>query len=209
MSRLSKDSAQSDTENNMYRLLTPFVLAATLVHAPTYTQAIEKVEASTVFIESVQPEGVGTCTGFVVQVHLVLTANHCVADVMSVDGVVAKAVRVDAVNDLALLYSTTTKAPLAFRVAPVARFEMLTAIGHGYGWKALIVLSVRVIMVNGDLESDDNAPLGIIVQPGYIGGMSGGPVVDVNGLVVGIVQRGSAQIGYGVSASVILAFLGA
>lgn len=195
----------------MHRLLTPFVLLASLFHtqAPSYTQTIERVEASTVYIEAQEEAGVGKCTGFVVEIHLVLTANHCVADVMSVDGIVAKAVRVDESDDLALLYSSTSKTPLAFRVAPVARFEFLTAIGHGYGWKSLTSLAVRVIIVNGSLESDDNAPNGIIVQPGYIGGMSGGPVVDVNGLVVGIVQRGSAQIGYGVPASVILAFLGA
>lgn len=196
----------------MHRLLTPFVLVASLFHStavPSYTQTIEKVEASTVFITAQEEEGVGRCTGFVVQTHLVLTANHCVAETMSVDEIVAHAVKVDKINDLALIYASTSKAPLAFRVAPVARFEMLTAIGHGYGWKALTTLAVRVILVNGSLESDDNAPDGIIVQPGYIGGMSGGPVVDVNGLVVGIVQRGSAQIGYGVNAATILAFLGA
>ena len=192
----------------MYRLLTPFILALSLFHHPSLLQSIQKTEASTVYIEAVEQEGVGRCTGFVVQAHLVMTANHCVADVMSVDGIAVHPVKVDAVNDLALLYSSTDKAPLHFRDSPVVRFEMVFSIGHAYGWKMLTVLDNRVIMVDGTLETD-GVPNGIIVSPGYIGGMSGGPVVDSHGLVVGIVQRGSAQVGYGVSVAVIRAFLGA
>jgi S1-C subfamily serine protease len=191
----------------MFRILTPFILAAAIVHVPaTYTQTIEKVEASTVFITAQEEEGVGRCTGFVVQTHLVLTANHCVGEKMTVDGAPVKVVKADAVNDLALLYSDTKKLPLGIRILPVARFEMLTAIGHAYGWADLLALAERVLLISGSVS--DDTPRGIIVQPGYIGGMSGGPVVDADGLVVGIVQRGSDAIGYGVDASVILAFVG-
>ena len=42
---------------------------------------------------------------------------------------------------------------------------------------------------------------------GFIGGMSGGPVFDINGDVVGVVQRGTEQIGYGVNTATLLEFL--
>ena len=177
-------------------------------HATDYTRMVDRVQSSIVRIEIHSSEGSGRCSGFVVQSHIVLTANHCTDGDLVVDGVPASLIKRDGENDLAILYVSTGKPSLSFRLTPVVRFEILTSIGYGYGLHTLTPLQNRVIMVNGDLESD-GIPKGIIVAPGYIGGMSGGPVVDASGLVVGIIQRGSAQIGYGVPVSVILSFLGA
>ncbi|HVI42769.1 MAG TPA: hypothetical protein VM577_19350, partial [Anaerovoracaceae bacterium] len=77
--------------------------------------------------------------------------------------------------------------------------------GYGFGWNKLSVLKERVYIQN--YHVDDDAAVGMIVQGGYIGGMSGGPVVDQAGHVVGVVQRGNQQIGYSVGTTIIKAFL--
>jgi hypothetical protein len=48
---------------------------------------------------------------------------------------------------------------------------------------------------------------GVVVQGGYLPGMSGGPLIDADGLVVGIVQTSAHNVGYGVGARVIQAFI--
>jgi S1-C subfamily serine protease len=48
---------------------------------------------------------------------------------------------------------------------------------------------------------------GIVVQGGYIPGMSGGPVIDKDGQVVGIIQQSDQNIGYGVGVDRISEFL--
>ena len=88
---------------------------------------------------------------------------------------------------------------------PVVKFEDLTAIGYAFGWDQALVLDVKVLLVS-KAPVDNDTP-GIIVRPGYIGGMSGGPVVDMNGQMVGIVQQANSGVGYGVPILIIRAFL--
>jgi len=181
---------------------------------------VEKVEKSMVRITGEMTretmfgtqQGTYTCTGEVIAPDKVLTAAHCVHDNMKSDMDKVLVLGVDKTLDLALLLTDTHQKPsMKFRQAPVVRFEVLTAIGYAYGHTELSVLLERVFFVHsypwGPDEDGIQTPAGIIVQGGYIGGMSGGPVVDAKGLQVSIVQRGREFVGYGVDVATIQSFL--
>lgn len=146
------------------------------------------------------------CSGFVWRNGLVLTAGHCVKGLIKADGLNAEILRVDHVMDLALLRVPTAQKPsLPVAERQVDRFEDLTGIGYAWGLTRPSVLAERLFLVH--VAPDEGMVPGLLVQGGYIGGMSGGPVVDARGEVVGLVQRSNGSIGYGVGALTIRAFL--
>ena len=192
----------------MRSILIPFVAFLSLfaTHPTPYQRMVEKVEKSVTFIKGTTFEGGEThhytCTGFQVTKDLVMTADHCIGDIMTVDGIAAHPAKEDEDADLALVVAKTGRPPLGFSSHEPQRFEHLTAIGHAFGERQNTVLSEVAFIISGGST---------LVQGGYIGGMSGGPVVNDDGAVVSIVQgyiQEYPQIGIGASESVILTFLG-
>ena len=147
------------------------------------------------------------CTGFVLAVDEVMTAGHCaVGTQMRADGRdVQKVLRLDKVADLALLKVETRRPPLKIREREAERFEAVTAIGYGFGWDQVLAIATQVLLTA--YSPCDECPPGLIMQPGFIGGMSGGPIVDQDGQLIGIVQQANEGIGYGVGSLIIRAFL--
>lgn len=178
-----------------------------LFHSPLtrYTKMVDKVSASVIRITGQVEQGQFSCTGFVVAKNRVLTAGHCEGAEMNADGQAATILKVDHVNDLMLLSVPTAKEPLKFALPEVHRYANLTAIGYAYGWTVLSVLQERVFLLHS--KTDDDSPVTLIVQGGYIGGMSGGPLVDSKGHVVGINQRANEIIGVSVNSLIMKAFL--
>lgn len=175
----------------------------------------DKILASTVFITGEKTimtpfgpmHGNYVCSGFLVSKDRVLTAGHCVGDNLHADGVtVSRVVKADDFYDLALLDVYSNKPWLKFRDRPVAVGQALIATGYAEGFDRASQFLVHPFLV--DYSPNPEVPVGLFVQPAYIGGMSGGPVTDLNGLVVSIVQDGSDEgWGYGITASLIKAFL--
>lgn len=206
----------------MFKLLIP-VLALFGFFQPTDTQylhLIDKVQNSLVRISGdreitdmfgISHTGQFVCTGTAIAKDRVLTAAHCTHTDYPIyaDGVQVKILKADEFTDLAVLHVLTNRPTLTFRERGVERFEPLTGIGYAYGLVRLSALAVRPFLVNqpSPFEPPDRTPPGILVQPSYIGGMSGGPVIDEDGLVVGIVQQGYEGVGYGVGTLIIRAFL--
>lgn len=189
----------------MRRILLALTLLATLACHPTssYKRMVDTVSASVVRLSYASG---GVCTGFVIAPHRVLTAGHCVGDDTTyVDGVAATVVLTDKFDDLALLDVPTTKAPLYLRDRRVAHLESLTGIGYAFGWNVLMVWRESVVFVNR--APYEGIATGIITQGQPIKGMSGGPIVDDAGLVVGVTQQGTEGAGYGVGTLIIRAFL--
>lgn len=179
-----------------------------------YDRMVSRVEQSVVRVtgtlDSMEGPLAHTCSGEVIAYHLVLTAAHCLMDEMKVDDWAPRGVlRYDAYFDLAVIDVAIDKPTLRMRAEPLERFEPLTALGYAYGWQKLTVLSVRPYLLNVSFDEGPqlgHAP-GIFVQGAYVGGMSGGPVVDSNGLMVSIVQRAGDGTGYGVTVDAIHTFL--
>lgn len=147
------------------------------------------------------------CTGEVVRPYRALTASHCMAENMLADGGPVEIIQIDPVADLMLLALSTSKPPIVLATRPIQRFQQLTAIGYAHGSTLLTPLGVHVLTI-GVSPLSTILPAGLTVQGQYIAGMSGGPVVDDRGEMVGIIQQASDEgMGYGVDVQTIRAFL--
>lgn len=196
-------------------LITPFLLFASLFQSPqtAYTKMVDRVQSSVVRITGEQaldtwvgPQQVPyVCSGVVIAVNRILTAAHCRGEHILADGTPATVLAFNEFYDLALLVAVTDKPSITLRDVPVQRFEDLTAVGYAWGWNRLTVLRGPAFLVNM-APASTHAP-GLLVQASYIGGMSGGAVVDVRGHMVGIVQQSNEGVGYGVSTQIIRVFL--
>lgn len=147
------------------------------------------------------------CTAFPIDKNLMLTANHCIHDEMAVDNAkIERVSKYDEYFDLALILVQTDLSPMKFRDEEVKVGEGLTGMGFANGWEVPILIAQTVSIPRHPWDQG-STPMGLIVSPGYIGGMSGGPVIDKDGLVVGMCQRSGNGIGYGVGTQIIKAFL--
>ena len=193
----------------MKTLLIVFLLAAsTLTAAPRTPKSPAEIYAraslSLVRVQYAAEEDKRyNCTGFVVDAARgwVLTAAHCInpeGDTL-VDGVSAAVVRKN--EQFAVLSITPmSKPPLDLRKKAPTLGEPVTAIGYGFN-VATVLASVLAGSDNGD----------IAIGVGLIPGMSGGPILDANGEVLGINQRNlfanGGVLGIGCGADEIRAFL--
>ena len=154
-----------------------------------------------------------TCTGFAIDVRKYMTAAHCVPDlimgvpyVLKADGRVASPIKVDPKTDLAVILVDLQKPALTFRSSPVKWLETVWGMGFGYGFTVPITTRHTLQARKYNLGEEEIYPGNAYESP-FIGGMSGGPIFDQHGLVVGVVQLSSPIISYGVDTDTIAAFL--
>lgn len=149
------------------------------------------------------------CSAFAVSARKLVTAAHCYPDGafhVYGDGVAVFPVKIDRDMDLAILLWDKIVPTLELRLEPLIRHESVTGLGFGYSLAFPTITDHKVMMLNYTPDVGTIFP-GTWFMGGFIGGMSGGPVIDKDGLVVGIVQRGSEFIGYGVDAKTIADFI--
>lgn len=171
------------------------------LYAADWSATIKQVEKSVLFME------IG-CTAFVIDAtrKYVLTAAHCEDEGKEiwVDRVRATVVAKDGKKDLMVLevkHLDPSRPALQLAPANPVRGQELMAVGYGYALERMFFRmthvaddAVMIPEIGGPFIGTDTA---------FVGGQSGGPVVDFDGRVVMIVQRASETVGIGVGADVI------
>lgn len=196
----------------MKRLILALVAALALsVPASAFNWVSNASEVARSVVKlSAEAEGYGrytNCTGFSIDERrqLVLTAAHCLDQTTQVDGFATWPVFIDAEDDLAVLQTVGVSKPALKPGVNPKVGEELAAIGYGYGLNEPVFKVVKVAATGIELEGFPGKWL--MVTPSYIGGMSGGPVIDEGGKVVSIVQLSTrdSSAGFGRKITDILA----
>lgn len=193
-SRTAKDKTRGSAGELILSLVVVSMLFVGLFAMAVYADGSNaRVQRSIVRISRVMTEDgkqkTATCTGFVTSASRgeVLTARHCVGDdpheELYVDGQESEVIRV---NDMFALVriEPMTKPPIEWGILPQVGDQVIT---YGYGYGFMLVLKRNVARIDGGQDIVTDGPL--------VPGMSGGPVVDRNGRVVGINQASSEVIG--------------
>lgn len=171
----------------MRRILVALMLTFSLVSCGNIFHrhsSVADVKKAVVYLVYQQGQELRVCTGFIVDAakQLVLTVRHCVpdneAEVILVDGVQAKVIKRSDTLALVQAKSVTMKSSLIVRPGAVAVGEEAWTSGYGENRYVVFKRQVAILFDIGNIGLD--GPL--------LSGMSGGPVVDSSGRVIGINQ---------------------
>lgn len=196
----------------MHKSLLALVMLLSLViptsgNSDDWTAVANKVLASILYVETED----GSCTGFVIDAErkYVMTANHCDSgdsNKVWMDRVQGTIISKDSKKDMAVfeVKNLDSKHP-ALKLAlkdPEVGQEVMSA-GFGMGLERPIVRKAMVSDTALQINEDGIGGPFIALDSAFVGGQSGGPVVNSKGEVVMIVQRASGTVGIGMAASVI------
>lgn len=177
--------------------------------AADWSAVVKQVERSVVWV---QVGEAGGCTAFVIDQakHYLLTASHCKPEShdasLWVDYVPARIVFFDSKRDLMILEAKDidpTRPALKLAAKNPAIGEDVMSIGYGYALERPFFRQTHVQDDKMSLPGVEGGPF-ISTDTTFVGGQSGGPVVNAAGEVVLIVQRGDGgTTGIGVGAETI------
>lgn len=198
----------------MRKFITSVVLAS-LAFIPVHIAAstdwsgtIKKTEQSVVYIQVGEDGG---CTGFVINQdkHYVMTAGHCANEKVYADLSPARIVALDTHEDLMVLEVKDidpTRPALKLAAKDPERGQEIMSVGFGY---ALESAQFRVAHIaDNHFRTEGVAQEFFSTDATFVPGQSGGPIVNTDGEVVMIVQRGSDSVGIGIGAETIRQRLG-
>lgn len=198
----------------MKNFLLAFLLLVPIVCSAQTTSTINRTIATIVDIDwALSEEHQGHCTGIQVGIQWVLTADHCLppsaerADV-TVNGDIVRVIKRNSNLDLALLEAASGDRPIiVIRTKAPQIGEPVTAVGYAdaprmrdEGINPLVLRrSIARVGSNGYIYTDGT----------FIGGMSGGPVVDADGKLIGVIRQGWDKVNIGgvIPASAIKKFI--
>lgn len=196
-------------------ILTLCLLFAPLTSAHDWSSVVRTVQASTVrlsfpvtvanFFTGEALEAQAVCTGFVINraKGYVMTAYHCLnegtTNRMTMTGAIPGApmwvVFQDEKLDIAVISAQITKPALRPSRVGLQQGQMIGALGYGYGFKTPLFRAGYVSNVAVEVDPNEIPGYWTIFDGPFIGGMSGGPVFNYSGQVVGVVQMSNDLIG--------------
>lgn len=180
--------------------------SAVLSANSVWTPVAAKVQESLVFLEmsDANGEAVGACSGFMIDSvkHHILTAGHCDAPKILVDGTPAFKIFKDERKDLMVLRAYNVDRP-SLKLAPKGPDvgDEIASMGFGFALEQPMFRIAHVSSTRIEIE-DLSGPF-IMLDANVIPGMSGGPIVNQLGQVEAIVQRGGDGLSIGVGADTI------
>lgn len=193
----------------LFLLMFSLLVLTLPLRATDWSSVIKTLERSIVWIEVGDQ---GACTGFVIDQtrHYVMTAAHCSPGeqvTLWADRVPAKVISRDTKKDLMVVEAKDID-PSRPALRPAAknpeRGQELMSAGFGFALERPFFGQTHVqddalVIPDGNV----GGPY-ISTDSSFVGGQSGGPVVNIAGEVVMIVQRGDAgTTGLGVGAEII------
>jgi S1-C subfamily serine protease len=190
---------------------------ATSVHAAVDWVAQAKELAKSVVAIERNGTGVG-CTGFVINaratnkdredVDLIATAAHCDAEKLWADQSAATVKSKHTEKDVLVLEVDDTGRPaLKLAAEDPAVGQEAASFGHGYGLGEPMLRRALISAKTYIPYQGIGGPL-FLTDLTFVEGMSGGPVVNVAGEVVMMVQKGTDAVGVGVGAETLRAKIG-
>jgi S1-C subfamily serine protease len=177
--------------------------------APMFAQSwvaiAAKVRESIVNVESETTK----CTGFVIDAARghVLSASHCVGEELYADHkpatIVALFPRPN--HDLVVLKVSDIEDRPALKLADGNPEIGEDVASYGWGYALDRPLFRQASISDDDMHIPEDGVGGpfMVIDASFIGGQSGGPVVNSHGDVVMIVQRGTPAAGFGVGAKIL------
>jgi S1-C subfamily serine protease len=153
--------------------------------------------------EKKERSGWGTCSGVYIKKNIILSAAHCVdmdEKGMELKGVWIQAgnqsakavvVKMDPAADLALLYTSLSGTPINF-AHRVVRGQDCWVVGNPLGLQDILT---RGIVSKIHFVMEDEKASFIIIDAVALPGNSGGPVVDSQGRLIGILTRSTSLLG--------------
>jgi S1-C subfamily serine protease len=183
------------------------ILFVTLEAASPWTLVAQKATSAVVFLEGTTEDGTyaGSCTGAVIDTakRYILTAAHCDHPKILANGTPARRVYKDQRKDLMILQAYALEGYAAIPLAKQNPYlgEEVASIGYGFGLEKPMFRVSHVANAHIDIEGL-SGPF-VMVDSGFIPGQSGGPLINAQGEIVAVVQRGSDGLGIGVGVDTI------
>ena len=129
------------------------------------------------------------CSGFSIAPGIYLTADHCLEEgAPTIDGEATTIVMRDSTYDVAVLKADVVRPALPLGVEAPLLGESIVTAGYAYGFSSLSVRSA-IVSTLVDMAGVQK----VIYDNPTIQGMSGGPIVNEWGDVIGIVQRSNNE----------------
>lgn len=175
------------------------LMVGTTLAANQWSIAIAKLEKSVVQLSD-------NCSGFVINEaeDYVLTAKHCGPDDPSkpvvVDNIPGKIVATDVHKDLLVVHVPGIDKPALVLAKKAADYgDAVVSFGYGGGFERPMLRQAIVAQPKA-LVPPAGPGEWVMLDAAFVGGQSGGPVVNEAGEVVMVVQMSNAYMGLGRSA---------
>ena len=210
----------------MGRLLPAVIATLSLLILPVATSArdwadtIDRIQRSVVRVTHLvvwtDPQtgrthrGSSVCAGSSInEIHsYYLTAFHCLDEGtgkdLKINGLPARLLLADKNSDLAVITADLHRPAVRASTRQLRKGEQVGTLGFAYGFIDSIFRTGYISHPSIDPYRHGEMGQILIIDNGYIGGQSGGPVFDLDGRIVGIVQSTDDVSGFGLNISTIL-----